>query len=342
MSIPIRPSLNIFWNFGFLLGCAIVIQTTTGFLLTITYRPSSSLAFDLTSSIKNEKYFGWLLYNTHRSNVTLIFIILYTHIFRGIHYKLFKNLKIWSTGILLLILTIIVSFLGYVLPWNQISFWAAKVITNLLTTIPLFGNTLTHLVWGDYSVRGCTLHRFYSLHTALPLLIWAAMLLHLYFLHTKGSNNPLGTKSLKYTAPFNPYYTTKDTFTLILLITTLAVMISLEPYLFLDYDNFNKADNLNTPTHIKPDWFLLWAYAILRRIESKTGGVICLLLTFIVLTQLKIINKNHKLTQPLKTTTGLITLITLLRFSGSLPIEAPYTSFSKIITTLTILILSLI
>nr|AFA33974.1 cytochrome b [Cyclemys fusca]AFR24953.1 cytochrome b [Cyclemys fusca] len=258
-------------NFGSLLGICLILQIITGIFLAMHYSPNISLAFSSVAHITRDVQYGWLIRNMHANGASMFFMCIYLHIGRGLYYGSYLYKETWNTGIILLLLTMATAFVGYVLPWGQMSFWGATVITNLLSAIPYIGNTLVQWIWGGFSVDNATLTRFFTFHFLLPFTIAGLAAVHLLFLHETGSNNPTGLNSNADKIPFHPYFSYKDLLGLILTLTLLLTLTLFSPNLLGDPDNFTPANPLSTPPHIKPEWYFLFAYAILRSIPNKLG-----------------------------------------------------------------------
>ncbi|HYB10939.1 MAG TPA: cytochrome b/b6 [Alphaproteobacteria bacterium] len=284
---PTPKNLSYWWNFGSLSGFMLVLMIATGVVLAMQYTPNSELAFDSVERIMRDVNYGWLLRYVHMNGASFFFIAVYIHIFRGLYYGSYKTPRelLWWLGLVILILMMATAFMGYVLPWGQMSFWGATVITNLFSAIPLAGKHIVTWLWGGFAVDNPTLNRFFSLHYLLPFVIVAVVFLHLWALHTSKSNNPLGidTKGPQDTIPFHPYYTVKDLFGLgVFLIVYLGVVFFV-PNFFGEPDNFIPANPLSTPQHIVPEWYFLPYYAILRSIPDKLLGVIAMFSSIFVL-----------------------------------------------------------
>jgi ubiquinol-cytochrome c reductase cytochrome b subunit len=275
---PTPRNLNYWWNFGSLSGIMLVVMIATGVFLAMQYTPSSEAAFDSVERIMRDVNYGWLVRYAHSSGASMFFAIVYIHLFRGLYYGSYKQPRefLWILGVIILILMIATAFMGYVLPWGQMSYWAATVITNLFSAIPLIGQNIVTLLWGGFTVGDPTLHRFYALHYLLPFIIVAVVGLHLIALHRFGSNNPLGidAKRPQDTIPFHPYYTIKDLFGLAVFLLIYAYFVFYAPNSLLAADNYIPANPMQTPNHIVPEWYLLPYYAILRAVPNKLLGVI--------------------------------------------------------------------
>jgi quinol-cytochrome oxidoreductase complex cytochrome b subunit len=284
---PTPRNLTYWWNFGSLAGIMLVLMIVTGIFLAMQYTPDTSLAFDSVQRIMRDVNYGWLLRDAHENGASMFFAIVYIHIFRGLYYGSYKYPRefLWMLGVIILLLMMATAFMGYVLPWGQMSYWAATVITNLFSAIPLVGHDIVRFLWGGYSVGNPTLHRFYALHYLLPFVILAVVGLHLIALHTHGSNNPLGidAKGPQDTIPFHPYYTIKDLFGLTVFLLIYAFFIFYAPNFLGDPQNYIPANPLHTPPEIVPEWYFLPFYAILRSVPSKLFGVLLLFSSIFVL-----------------------------------------------------------
>jgi len=280
VTYPTPRNLNYWWTFGAILTFVLVAQIVTGVVLAMHYVSDGSMAFDSVEAIMRDVNYGWLLRYLHANGASLFFFAVYVHMFRGMYYGSYKEPRevLWILGVLILLLMIATAFMGYVLPWGQMSFWAATVITNLFTAIPLVGGAITQWLWGGFAVDSATLNRFYSLHYLLPFIIAGVVVLHVWALHVVGQNNPLGidVKSKKDTVAFTPYATIKDVFATVLFLILLAWLVFYVPNYMGHPDNYIPADPLKTPAHIVPEWYFLPFYAILRAIPSKLIGVIAL------------------------------------------------------------------
>jgi len=284
---PTPRNLSYWWNFGSLAGIILVIMIVTGIMLAMQYTPHVDYAFDSVERIMRDVNYGWLLRYIHSNGASFFFIIVYIHIFRGLYYGSYKAPRelLWMLGVVILLLMMATAFMGYVLPWGQMSFWGATVITNLFSAIPLFGEGIVTWLWGGFSVDNPTLNRFFSLHYLLPFVIVGAVVLHLVALHQFGSNNPLGidAKGPQDKIPFHPYYTIKDLFGLGVFLVVFAGFVFYAPDFFGEPDNYIPANPLSTPAHIVPEWYFLPYYAILRSIPDKLLGVIAMFASIFVL-----------------------------------------------------------
>lgn len=338
VDLPAPANLSIWWNFGSMLGLCLIIQILTGLILSIHYSPHTDLAFSSVTHIIHDVNYGWVLRYTHANGASWFFICIYLHIARGIYYGSYIYLETWNIGVILIILVIATAFVGYVLPWGQIRFWGATVITNLLSAIPYVGPALVEWVWGGFAVDNATLNRFFSLHFLLPFIIAALSVLHLLFLHQTGSNNPLGIKTTINMVSFHIYYTFKDIVGFIVLLISLTFISFFFPNILGDAENFVPANPLVTPLHIKPEWYFLWAYAILRSIPNKLGGVVAIFAAILILFTPPILSRHtarglqfYPIRQIifwlLATDTFLLTWI------GGRPVEYPYEELGQIFTT---------
>nr|QJX58772.1 cytochrome b [Chlamydera maculata] len=329
IDLPTPSNISIWWNFGSLLGICLVTQIVTGLLLAMHYTADTSLAFASVAHTCRNVQFGWLIRNLHANGASFFFICIYLHIGRGIYYGSYLNKETWNVGVILLLTLMATAFVGYVLPWGQMSFWGATVITNLFSAIPYIGQTLVEWAWGGFSVDNPTLTRFFALHFLLPFVIAGLTLVHLTFLHETGSNNPLGIPSDCDKIPFHPYYTTKDILGFALMLALLVAMALFSPNLLGDPENFTPANPLSTPPHIKPEWYFLFAYAILRSIPNKLGGVLALAASVLVLFLLPLLHtsKQRSMTfRPLSQILfwALVSNILILTWVGSQPVEHPF------------------
>nr|UGN61587.1 cytochrome b [Syrista parreyssii] len=337
MKLPTPLNISVWWNFGSLLGLCLLIQILTGMFLSMHYCPNTMNAFNSIIHICRDVNFGWLLRLIHMNGASFFFICMYIHMARGMYYMSYKLKKVWIIGILIIFITMATAFLGYVLPWGQMSFWGATVITNLISAIPYLGETIVLWIWGDFSVNNSTLNRFYSLHFILPFMIMFFVIIHLTFLHLTGSNNPLGTNSNMNKISFHPYFTIKDWLGFILLIFILLMLIMLNPYMMGDPENFTPANPFVTPIHIQPEWYFLFAYAILRSIPNKLGGVLALFMSIAIFSIMPIINKNMMSSSKFYPINQimfwlLINMLILLTWLGAQPVESPFILITQILT----------
>nr|YP_008855166.1 cytochrome b [Sepia aculeata]AHA82375.1 cytochrome b [Sepia aculeata] len=283
VDLPSPINLSIWWNFGSLLGLCLVVQIISGLFLAMHYTSCVEMAFDSVVHIMRDVNYGWVLRYVHANGASFFFVCLYFHVARGIYYKSYMMIETWNIGIILLFLVMGTAFVGYVLPWGQMSFWGATVITNLVSAIPYIGEMVVYWIWGGFSVDNATLSRFFCFHFLLPFLLVGLVILHLIFLHQSGSNNPLGVNSDLNKIPFHQYYSYKDLFGFFVLLLLLVEVSLLYPNFLGDSENFIPANPLVTPLHIKPEWYFLFAYAILRSIPSKLGGVVSLVMSISIL-----------------------------------------------------------
>lgn len=276
IDLPGPPNLSIWWNFGSLLGVCLVLQILTGVFLAIHYTPEISLAFSSCIHISREVNFGWLIRSIHANGASFFFFFLYLHIGRGLYYGSYKLLGVWLVGVILFLVSMGTAFLGYVLVWGQIRLWAATVITRLLSAIPIYGPLIVEWIWGGFSVRDATLHRFFVFHFLCPFILVVFSIIHIMFLHQSGSNSPLGVNRDIGRIPFHPYYRVKDLVGIFFIVGGIGLIVLLSPDLFVEPENFIPANPLVTPNHIKPEWYFLWLYAVLRAVPNKLGGVIAI------------------------------------------------------------------
>nr|AEU11265.1 cytochrome b [Cyclemys oldhami] len=342
---PPNPSnISAWWNFGSLLGICLILQIITGIFLAMHYSPDISLAFSSVAHITRDVQYGWLIRNMHANGASIFFMCIYLHIGRGLYYGSYLYKETWNTGIILLFLTMATAFVGYVLPWGQMSFWGATVITNLLSATPYIGNTMVQWIWGGFSVDNATLTRFFTFHFLLPFTIAGMAAVHLIFLHETGSNNPTGLNSNADKIPFHPYFSYKDLLGLILMLTLLLTLALFSPYLLSDPDNFTPANPLSTPPHIKPEWYFLFAYAILRSIPNKLGGVLALLLSILVLFMVPILHTSKQRTTSFRPLTQilfwcLMANLLILTWIGGQPVEDPFITIGQAASILYFMIL---
>nr|ARH53790.1 cytochrome b [Cortodera humeralis] len=339
IDLPTPSNISTFWNFGSLLGLCLIIQIVTGLFLAMHYCPNVDMAFNSVSHICRDVNYGWLIRTLHANGASFFFICLYIHIGRGIYYSSYMLMETWMIGVTIFFLVMATAFLGYVLPWGQMSFWGATVITNLLSAIPYLGVTIVQWVWGGFAVDNATLTRFFTFHFMLPFIIAAFVMIHLLFLHKTGSSNPLGTKSNIDKLPFHPYFSFKDIVGFLIMSMLLMILTLSNPYLLGDPDNFIPANPLITPIHIQPEWYFLFAYAILRSIPNKLGGVIALVLSIAILYILPFINKSKFKSMQFYPINKimfwfLFTIIILLTWIGARPVEDPYIMIGQILTIL--------
>jgi len=330
-------NLNYWWNFGSLALYFLLIQIITGIFLAMFYNPSAYLAYYIIMELNNDIYYGWLIRSLHANGASFFFLSVYLHMFRGIYYGSFAYPRqaLWISGMIIFVLMIITAFLGYILPWGQMSFWAAMVITSLLAVIPEIGADLIFLLWGGYSIHDATLHRFYSLHFTFPFLILIISIIHLFLLHEFGSNNPLGLNSNIDWIPFSPYYLLKDCLSLIIVLIIFSYILFVFPDLLGHSINYEKANFLVTPSHIVPEWYLLFFYAVLRSITNKLLGFLFMVFSLVVLFMLPYILKGLIIRsgtfRPWHAISFWILVVTCLQLSwiGGLPVLSPYLEVSQ-------------
>lgn len=337
IDLPAPSNISAWWNFGSLLGLCLIIQIITGLFLAIHYTRDVSLSFNRVAHIIRDVNNGWFLRILHANGASFFFIIIYLHIGRGIYYSSYFYHETWSIGVIILFIVIGTAFLGYVLPWGQISFWGATVITNLLSAIPYLGDFLVQWIWGGFAVDNATLTRFFALHFILPFLVAAFVIIHLLFLHQTGSNNPIGINSKFNKISFHPYFSVKDLFGVIIIIWAYLTLSLTNPFLLGDVENFIPANPLVTPVHIQPEWYFLFAYAILRSIPNKLGGVIALVASIAILLIIPFSNNILiKGTQfyPINQYNfwSLLGIVILLTWIGARPVETPYIFIGQLLT----------
>ena len=336
LQLPTPITISIWWNGGSLLGFVLISQILTGIFLSIHYRADIISSFYSVSHLIRDVSMGWIFRMLHANGASFFFLILYFHIGRGLYYKSFKSQpKVWSRGISIFLICIATAFLGYVLPWGQISFWGATVITNLLSAIPFFGKLIVEWIWGGFSVNQATLGRFYSLHFILPFLIAFLRLIHVYFLHEKGSSNPLGGKENFFKLSFSPYFTWKDIVGFLVLILCIFFVVFFFPTVFTDPENFKVANEIETPEHIQPEWYFLFAYAILRSIPNKLGGVVAIFSSILILFVLLFSFNKEKGSFRIKYQFIFWVLVVnfiLLSWLGACPVEEPFILVGQVIS----------
>nr|YP_009312138.1 cytochrome b [Chagunius chagunio]AGE83189.1 cytochrome b [Chagunius chagunio]AJQ17782.1 cytochrome b [Chagunius chagunio]BAV71509.1 cytochrome b [Chagunius chagunio] len=339
VDLPTPSNISAWWNFGSLLGLCLITQILTGLFLAMHYTADISTAFSSVAHICRDVNYGWLIRNLHANGASFFFICIYAHIGRGLYYGSYLYKETWNIGVVLLLLVMMTAFVGYVLPWGQMSFWGATVITNLLSAVPYVGNTLVQWIWGGFSVDNATLTRFFTFHFLLPFIIAAMTVLHLLFLHETGSNNPAGLNSDADKIPFHPYFTYKDLLGFVMVLMALVLMALFSPNLLGDPDNFTPANPLVTPPHIKPEWYFLFAYAILRSIPNKLGGVLALLFSILVLMLVPFLHtsKQRGLTfRPISQFLfwTLVADVIILTWIGGMPAEYPFIIIGQVASIL--------
>nr|UNS18838.1 cytochrome b [Ixodes ovatus] len=338
-NLPTPSNISFMWNMGSLLGMCLMIQITSGLFLAMNFSSDISTAFNMMSHIMRDVNNGWLIRSIHSNGASMFFIFLYIHIGRGIYYSSFFFMKTWLSGILIIFTLMATAFLGYVLPWGQMSFWGATVITNLFSAIPYIGPSMTYWIWGGFSVDNSTLTRFFSLHFLLPFMLAFLVMIHIILIHEKGSSNPLGVNMNIDKIPFHPYFTIKDIVGMTMTLFIFSIIVLIMPNLLIDSENFNMANPLVTPPHIQPEWYFLFAYAILRSIPNKFGGVIALAMSIVIVMSLPLTMSNKFSSfflHPLKKMAfwSMINIFFLLTFLGACPVEYPFVIISQMLTIL--------
>nr|YP_010309767.1 cytochrome b [Lagorina sericea]UMR54884.1 cytochrome b [Lagorina sericea] len=337
IDLPSPSNISLLWNFGSLLGLCLMIQIVTGIFLAMHYCPNVDMAFNSMIHICRDVNYGWLIRTLHANGASLFFINIYIHVGRGMYYSSYNLIYTWMVGVIILFLVMATAFLGYVLPWGQMSFWGATVITNLLSAIPYLGMSIVQWLWGGFAVDNATLTRFFTFHFLLPFIVSALVMIHLLFLHQTGSNNPLGTNSNIDKIPFHPFFSFKDIMGFIMMTAALIMLTLTNPYLLGDPDNFIPANPLVTPVHIQPEWYFLFAYAILRSIPNKLGGVIALVMSIAIIMILPFSNKKNFMSNqfyPINKTLfwSMVVIVILLTWIGARPVEDPYILTGQILT----------
>nr|YP_009316435.1 cytochrome b [Cyprinus carpio 'mirror' x Cyprinus carpio 'singuonensis']ANJ70935.1 cytochrome b [Cyprinus carpio 'mirror' x Cyprinus carpio 'singuonensis'] len=339
VDLPTPSNISAWWNFGSLLGLCLITQILTGLFLAMHYTSDISTAFSSVTHICRDVNYGWLIRNVHANGASFFFICIYMHIARGLYYGSYLYKETWNIGVVLLLLVMMTAFVGYVLPWGQMSFWGATVITNLLSAVPYMGDMLVQWIWGGFSVDNATLTRFFAFHFLLPFVIAAATIIHLLFLHETGSNNPIGLNSDADKVSFHPYFSYKDLLGFVIMLLALTLLALFSPNLLGDPENFTPANPLVTPPHIKPEWYFLFAYAILRSIPNKLGGVLALLFSILVLMVVPLLHTSKQrgltfrpITQFLFRT--LVADMIILTWIGGMPVEHPFIIIGQIASVL--------
>lgn len=338
VDLPSPANLSVNWNYGSLLGLVLIIQLISGIILATRFSGHSDISFDSVISIYQDSNYGWLLRLVHSTGASFFFLFIYLHIGRGLYYGSYIYPEVWNIGVIIYLILIGTAFLGYVLPWGQISYWAATVITNLLSAIPWLGSILVEWVWGGFAVGNPTLTRFFALHYLLPFLVTALVILHIFYLHLYGSSNPLGVSSNTNKVSFHYYYSVKDLYVYFVFFFVFIVFTLKYGYAFIDAENFIPANPLVTPTHIQPEWYFLFAYAILRSIPNKLGGIIGLLLAVLVLFLFSVSTRKLLFSGTIYSPISrllfwtLVSNFLLLTWLGSCPAESPYTEVALLRT----------
>ncbi len=332
------PLLSGWWNFGSLLGICLGVQIVTGVFLALQYTADVGLSFFRVGHIIQDIRNGWALRIFHANGASFFFFCLYLHIGRGIYYGSYRFVGVWVVGVAILLAVIATAFLGYVLPWGQISFWGATVITDLLSVIPFQGKNIVKWLWGGFAVRNATLTRFFTFHFLLPFVIAFIVVIHLLFLHERGSSNPLGLAEANRLA-FSPYYVTKDILGATIIILLLLNLAALAPWILGDPENFIAANPLVTPVHIQPEWYFLFAYAILRSIPNKLGGVVALVLSVLILASLsaskpRTIKPGRLYPIRINYFWSLVVVVGLLTWVGARPAEEPFVFLAQVLSVI--------
>jgi ubiquinol-cytochrome c reductase cytochrome b/c1 subunit len=340
-TFPTPRNFNYFWNFGALAMVTLVIMIATGVFLSMNYTAHTTYAFDSVERIMRDVNYGWLLRYVHMNGASMFFIVVYIHIWRGLYYGSYKAPRelLWMLGVVLFLLMMATAFMGYVLPWGQMSFWGATVITNLFSAIPLVGDSIVTWLWGGFSVDNPTLNRFFSLHYLLPFVIVGVVFLHIAALHITGSNNPLGIdpKGPQDTLPFHPYYTVKDSVGLIVYFIVFAFLVFFTPNYLGHPDNYIPANPLVTPAHIVPEWYFLPFYAVLRAVPDKLGGVILMFASIAILFVLPWLDTSPVRSMRFRPVARWFLLLWTVNFFvlmwvGAKPAEQPYVLIAQLCT----------
>nr|ACR40508.1 cytochrome b [Astyanax aeneus] len=339
IDLPAPSNISAWWNFGSLLLLCLMMQILTGLFLAMHYTSDISTAFSSVAHICRDVNYGWIIRNMHANGASFFFICVYLHIGRGLYYGSYLYKETWNIGVILLLLLMMTAFVGYVLPWGQMSFWGATVITNLLSAVPYMGDALVQWIWGGFSVDNATLTRFFAFHFLLPFVIIAATLLHALFLHETGSNNPAGLNSDSDKISFHPYFSYKDLLGFMIMLTALTSLALFSPNLLGDPENFTPANPLVTPPHIKPEWYFLFAYAILRSIPNKLGGVLALLFSILVLMLVPLLHTSKQQGLTFRPLTqflfwALVADALILTWIGGMPVKHPFIIIGQIASAL--------
>ena len=345
--MPTPANISVNWNYGSLLGLVLIIQLITGIVLATRFSGHSDISFDSVIIIYQDSNYGWLLRLVHSTGASFFFLFIYLHIGRGIYYGSYVYPEVWNIGVVIYLILIGTAFLGYVLPWGQMSYWAATVITNLLSAIPWLGPSLVEWVWGGFAVSNPTLTRFFALHYLLPFVVTFLVILHIFYLHMYGSSNPLGVTRNTNKVSFHYYYSVKDLFVYFVFFFVFIVSTLKYGYVFMDAENFIPANPLVTPTHIQPEWYFLFAYAILRSIPNKLGGVVGLLFSVLFLFLFTLSSSkllfSGMIFSPLARFVfwSLVSNFLLLTWLGRCPAESPYTEVALACTISYFVLISL-
>nr|AHA47087.1 cytochrome b [Liposcelis paeta] len=333
LKLPTPSNINYYWNFGSLLGLCLMLQILTGFFLTMFYKADSSLSFTMVVHIMNNTNSGWMIRYLHSTGASFFFIFCFSHIGKAFFYSSFYFWKVWFSGILILLFLMMEAFLGYVLPWGQMSLWGDTVINNLISVIPYLGTMMVEWLWGGFNVADPTLIRFFSFHFIIPFIMIFVIFMHLFFLHENGSSNPLGNTLDIDKIEFKKYFIIKDMITIFIFLLFLIMMSMKFPFFFMDPENFLLSNPMVTPIHIQPEWYFLFAYSILRSIPNKLGGVIMLGMSIIILFFLSFFNFNKLKTLKFSMKKFLINFhigtFLILTWLGTKPVEYPFTLVGK-------------
>nr|AJO67671.1 cytochrome b [Lethenteron camtschaticum] len=347
VDLPSPANISAWWNFGSLLSLCLILQIITGLILAMHYTANTEVVFSSVMHICRDVNNGWLMRNLHANGASMFFICIYAHIGRGIYYGSYLYKETWNVGVILFALTAATAFVGYVLPWGQMSFWGATVITNLISAVPYVGDDIVVWLWGGFSVSNATLTRFFTFHFILPFILAAMTMIHIMFLHQTGSSNPLGINSNLDKIQFHPYFSFKDILGFVILLGVLFMISLLAPNALGEPDNFIYANPLSTPPHIKPEWYFLFAYAILRSIPNKLGGVVALAAAIMILLVIPFTHTSKQRGiqfRPLAQVTFwiLIADLALLTWLGGEPAEYPFILMTQIASTVYFMIFILI
>jgi ubiquinol-cytochrome c reductase cytochrome b subunit len=341
LDFPTPKNLNYWWTFGGILAMMLVVQLITGIVLVMHYTPHVDMAFNSVEHIMRDVNYGWLLRYMHANGASMFFIAVYIHMFRGMYFGSYKAPRevLWMIGVIIYLVMMATAFMGYVLPWGQMSFWGAKVITNLFSAIPFFGEAITTWLWGGFAVDNPTLNRFFSLHYLLPFVLAALVGLHIWALHVTGNGNPTGVevKSGQDTLPFHPYYTMKDSFAIAVFLMLFAAFLFFAPNYLGHAINYQEANPLQTPAHIVPEWYYLPFYAILRAIPDKLGGVIAMFASILILLALPWLDTSRVRSGSYRPIFKqffwvFVIVCVALGYLGSKPAEGAYVIWSRILT----------
>ncbi len=340
-TFPTPRNFNYFWNFGALAMINLVIMIATGIFLAMHYQPNTTMAFESVERIMRDVNFGWLIRYVHMNGASMFFIVVYTHIWRGMYYGSYKTPRelLWILGVVIFLLMMATAFMGYVLPWGQMSLWGAVVITNLFSAFPVVGDFIVTLLWGGFSVENPTLNRFFALHYLMPFIIVGVVFLHVAALHITGSNNPLGVepKGPQDTIPFHPYYTIKDSVGIVVYLMVFAVLVFFVPNYLGHSDNYIPANPLSTPAHIVPEWYFLPFYAILRAVPNKLGGVILMFSSILVWFALPWLDTSRVRSMKFRPVARIFFFLWCIAFGtlmycGGKPAEEPFVLISRLAT----------